>query len=226
MLELSMIAKSNLQQFPIAISGNGTQTPLFIYFSAGFYRMRYDYKYDDKISPSFNVRLYPDQDDHSIQKPLLIAYSRIREENNQRDFSINEGWYLLNISGTRGNWKIFIEKINATLMDNNPTTHSGIWNTLLDFSGNGKRRSQPIFLNGNLCRIKFAYKSDSDSSGHLDIKVIHEDYEITGKGNATELSVKQLEDKGETYFKKKEGYYFFEAVSFQGRWRFVVEQEV
>ena len=102
-------------------------------------------------------------------------------------------------------------------------SNTGQYYDVINFKGNGMRKSKVFHLQGTDSKIVFKYSSLSDQVGEFAVYVVPAGEDITKTGGFPELSSSQIDDAGESSIQKPAGDYYLEVAA-AGRWSVKVQQ--
>jgi len=112
------------------------------------------------------------------------------------------------------------EPSGATSSNNPPKTYV----KLLEFSGNGKKKSIVFELNGNHARFKYKYKSEGSGMGFFSVYVTPDGEDVMETGGIPEVMSTADHEQSESTIQKTAGKYYLD-VNAIGNWSIVVEEE-
>ena len=106
----------------------------------------------------------------------------------------------------------------------NSSGHSKSYVKLLEFSGNGKKKS-PIFeLHGNPARFRYKYNSEAAGMGLFSVYITHNGEDVMESGGIPEVLSSADHEDSESAIQKSAGKYYLD-VNATGNWSIVVEEE-
>ena len=95
---------------------------------------------------------------------------------------------------------------------------------LLEFSGNGRKKSSIFELHGNHARLRYKYKSGTDGMGLFSVYIVPDGEDIMKEGGIPEVMSSADHEESESAIQKSAGKYYLD-VNATGSWSIVVEEE-
>ena len=95
---------------------------------------------------------------------------------------------------------------------------------LLEFSGNGTKKSAVFELHGNHARLRYRYKSEDAGMGLFSVYIVPDGEDITVSGGIPEVMSTANHEESESAIQKSSGKYYLD-VNATGKWSIVVEEE-
>ncbi|HVU57191.1 MAG TPA: hypothetical protein VHD83_19150 [Puia sp.] len=95
---------------------------------------------------------------------------------------------------------------------------------LLEFSGNGKKKSIVFELHGNHARFKYKYKSEGSGMGFFSVYVTPDGEDVMETGGIPEVMSTADHEQSESAIQRSAGKYYLD-VNAAGSWSIVVEEE-
>lgn len=95
---------------------------------------------------------------------------------------------------------------------------------VVEFNGNGTKKSQVFELHGRHARIRYVYKSGASDIGAFNVYVTPDGEDVKKTGGFPELMIDKAKDKGESAIQKDPGKYYLD-VNAMGDWSIIVEEE-
>ena len=95
---------------------------------------------------------------------------------------------------------------------------------LLEFSGNGRKKSSVFELQGNHARLRYKYKSEASGMGLFSVYVLSDGQDLMESGGFPEVMSSADHEASESAIQKSAGKYYLD-VNATGNWSIVVEEE-
>jgi hypothetical protein len=95
---------------------------------------------------------------------------------------------------------------------------------LLEFSGNGTKKSSIFELHGNHARLRYKYKSGEAGIGVFSVFIVPDGVDLTESGGIPEVISSADHEESESAIQKSAGKYYL-SVDAAGSWSIVVEEE-
>jgi hypothetical protein len=105
-----------------------------------------------------------------------------------------------------------------------PTNSTRSYVKLLEFSGNGTKKSSVFELHGNHARLRYKYKSEDAGMGLFSVYIIPDGDDIMVSGGIPEVMSSADHEESESAIQKSSGKYYLD-VNATGKWSIVVEEE-
>jgi len=106
----------------------------------------------------------------------------------------------------------------------NSSGNSKSYVRLLEFSGNGGKKSAVFELHGNHARLRYKYKSEAAGMGLFSVYILPDGEDIMQTGGIPEVMSSADHDTSESAIQKSAGKYYLD-VNATGNWSIVVEEE-
>lgn len=118
-------------------------------------------------------------------------------------------------------------KTHGASQSNETTAGSGTpksYVKLLEFSGNGSKKSSVFELHGNHARLRYKCKSESAGMGLFSVYILPDGEDLMETGGVPEVMSQADHEESESAIHKSAGKYYLD-VNAVGKWNIVVEEE-